>query len=102
MPFLVPWSDAEPEQRARATVQWHWEKRATQARSYAFADNTASLRVSEKIGYRRDGTALRARRGEAAQDVRLLLDHAAFRRPVWTLEVEGVEPCLPLLGVSRG
>jgi RimJ/RimL family protein N-acetyltransferase len=171
MPFLVPWSDAEPEQRARATVQWHWEKRAaltpgqwavnflvrldgrvvgtqevaatdfavtrevatgswlgrrhqgrgigtemraavlvfafdhlgaTQARSYAFADNTASLRVSEKIGYRRDGTALRARRGEAAQDVRLLLDPAAFRRPTWALEVEGVEPCLPLLGVSRG
>ncbi|SDH75379.1 GNAT family N-acetyltransferase [Nonomuraea jiangxiensis] len=24
MPFLVPWSDAEPEQRARSTVQYHF------------------------------------------------------------------------------
>jgi RimJ/RimL family protein N-acetyltransferase len=171
MPFLVPWTDAPPDEAARATVQWHWEKRAAltpqrwalnflvrldgrvvgtqeieasdfavtrevstgswiglrhqgsgvgtemraaalmfafdhlgavRARSYAFADNAPSLRVSEKLGYRRDGTAVLARRGEAAQDVRLLLDPEAFRRPGWALEVDGVDACLPMLGVTRG
>ena len=24
MPFGVPWTDAEPQERARATMQWHW------------------------------------------------------------------------------
>lgn len=24
MPFLVPWTDAEPAERARSTVQYHW------------------------------------------------------------------------------
>ena len=46
---------------------------ATRARSAAFFDNPASLRVSEKLGYRPDGTETVARRGVAADDVRLLL-----------------------------
>src|SRR6186713_2202343 len=25
MPFLVPWTDVDPDERARATVRWHWE-----------------------------------------------------------------------------
>lgn len=25
MPFGVPWTDVEPDDRARATVQWHWQ-----------------------------------------------------------------------------
>jgi len=29
MPFGVPWTDAEPPARARATVQYHWGKWAT-------------------------------------------------------------------------
>ena len=28
MPFFVPWTDLEPEQRARATAQWLWGHRA--------------------------------------------------------------------------
>ena len=75
---------------------------AVRARSAAFVDNPASLRVSEKLGYRRDGTETLVRRGRSTEDVRLLLDRDAFRRPTWTLEVEGVEACLPVLGVSRG
>jgi len=75
---------------------------AVRARSAAFTDNTASLRVSEKLGYRRDGTETLVRRGRPTEDVRLLLDRDAFRRQTWTLEVEGVEACLPMLGVSRG
>jgi len=72
------------------------------ARSGAFADNPASLRVSEKLGYRPDGTTTRARRGRRAVEVRLLLERAAFRRPDWALQVDGVAGCLPALGVTRG
>ncbi|GAA2577919.1 GNAT family protein [Winogradskya consettensis] len=25
MPFAMPWTDAEPEERARATIKWHWQ-----------------------------------------------------------------------------
>ena len=28
MPFSVPWSDAEPDARARSTIQFHWSNRA--------------------------------------------------------------------------
>ncbi|HEY9389863.1 MAG TPA: GNAT family protein [Mycobacteriales bacterium] len=28
MPFQVPWTDAEPAERARATIQWQWGSRA--------------------------------------------------------------------------
>jgi RimJ/RimL family protein N-acetyltransferase len=169
MPFVTPWSDAPPGERAVSTLRWHWEKRAAlrpeswtvhflvrrdgrvvgtqglgadafavtrevqtgswlglrhqrqgigtemraavlsfaldhlgavRARSAAFVDNPASLRVSEKLGYRPDGTETVARRGQATTDVRLLLDPAAFRRPAWKLEVDGVDACLPLLGTA--
>ena len=54
----------------------------------------------EKLGYRRDGTETFVRRGERVEDVRLLLERDAFRRPAWTLQVEGVEPCLTTLGAG--
>jgi RimJ/RimL family protein N-acetyltransferase len=73
---------------------------ATQARSGAFLDNPASLRVSEKLGYRRDGVELFARRGERAENVRLLLTPGAFRRPAWDLRVDGLPACLPMLGLT--
>jgi RimJ/RimL family protein N-acetyltransferase len=75
---------------------------ATQARSGAFLDNPASLRVSEKLGYRPDGTELYARRGERAENVRLLLTPEAFCRPAWDLQVDGLAACLPTLGVPAG
>ena len=71
---------------------------ATRARSDAFADNVASLRVSERLGYRRDGSARLARRGAPAEDLRLVLDPADFVRPEWTLAVDGVDGCRGLLG----
>jgi hypothetical protein len=58
--------------------------------------------VSEKLGYRPDGTQIIARRGKPADEVRLLLERDLFRRPAWALEVEGLEACLPMFGVSRG
>jgi RimJ/RimL family protein N-acetyltransferase len=171
MPFLAPWTDAEPDERALATVRWHWRMRAelapqrwqlsflirvdgrvvghqgvsgtdfavtreidtgswighrhqgrgigtemraavlmfafdhlgaTRARSGAFLDNAASLRVSEKLGYRRDGIEVFARRGERAENVRLVVTPGTFRRPSWTLHVEGLEACRPMLGVPQG
>lgn len=65
---------------------------AVRARSGAFADNPASLRVSEKLGYRRDGTRTLVRRGKPADEVRLVLDAGDFVRPPWRLEVEGLDP----------
>lgn len=72
---------------------------ATRARSSAFADNAASNRVSEKLGYRRDGTATLVRRGQAAVDNRLLLVPGEFVRPRWVLAVDGLDGCRGLLGV---
>ena len=171
MPFVTPWSDAPPEERALSTLQWHWQRRAemtpgrwtcisssgstatssaprscaatdfavtrevstgswlglrhqgrgigtemraavlmfafdhlgaTRARSAAFFDNPASLRVSEKLGYRPDGTETVVRRGVAADDIRLRLTPDAFRRPDWELRADGVAECLPMLEVSPG
>ena len=171
MPFMTPWTDAAPEERALNTLQWHWAKRAelrpeswrvqflvrldghvvgmqelgatdfsvrrevatgswlglrhqgrgigtemraavllfafdhlgaTRARSAAFVNNPASLRVSEKLGYRPDGTETFVRRGVAVVDVRLRLTADEFRRPDWGLEAEGVAACLPMLGVASG
>lgn len=71
---------------------------ASAARSEAFADNPASLRVSEKLGYAPDGTATQLRRGEAAVEQRVLLTPETFVRPDWELQVEGLEGCRHQLG----
>jgi RimJ/RimL family protein N-acetyltransferase len=151
MPFVVPWTEAEPRELGRGTLQHHWSRRAelaperwtvdflvrrdgrvvgmqglsgrdfaitrevstgswlgrphqgdgaARARSSAFADNAASLRVSEKLGYRPDGTETVVRRGRSTTDQRLVLDAADLARPEWQLEVEGASGCLDLLGAS--
>jgi RimJ/RimL family protein N-acetyltransferase len=169
MPFLEPWTEAEPAYLGRGMLQYNWAQRAklhpadwkinflvrldgrvlgsqgvqavdfavtrevetgswlglrhqrrgigtemraavllfafdhlgaTRARSVAFADNAASNRVSDRLGYRRDGTATSVRRGERVDDVRFLLTPELFVRPDWKLEVEGVEGCLGLLGAG--
>lgn len=68
------------------------------ARSEAFADNPASLRVSEKLGYVPDGTATRLRRGEAVVEQRVLLTPESFARPDWELQVNGLDGCRHQLG----
>lgn len=72
---------------------------AVQARSSAFADNQASLRVSRALGYVDDGTMRDSRRGEPAVQLRMLVtaDRFATFRLQWKLAVEGVDECLPLL-----
>jgi RimJ/RimL family protein N-acetyltransferase len=71
---------------------------ATIARSGAFADNPASLRLSEKLGYRTDGANTCARRGTAATEIRLVLEPSHFVRPKWTLRVDGLAGCRQMLG----
>lgn len=73
---------------------------ATSARSAAWSDNAASHRVSAKLGYRRDGTAVRVRRGAPTEEVRLLVTPRAFTRPAWTLAVEGAAGCTDLLAAG--
>jgi RimJ/RimL family protein N-acetyltransferase len=172
MPFLVPWTDGTPLERARATIQYRWrtwggwtpddwtldfvvlmngvvvgtqditgrdfatlrevatgswlglkyhrqsigtEMRAAvlhlafagldahSAVSDAFTDNKASLGVSRKLGYAKDGVRRIVRRGDPATSQLLRLDRAmwAAHRTV-PVEIEGLQPCLPLLGLGPG
>lgn len=168
MPFLTPWTDADPAFMGRGTLQHFWRERATiaperwtlnflvrhegrvlgmqgvighdfgalrtvgtgswlglahqgrgfgsemraavlqfafdhlgarEATSGAFADNAASLAVSRKLGYRRNGEITRLRRGEPATEVLLRLRPAEFVRPSWVAQVEGLAACRGLLGL---
>ncbi|MGH3913189.1 MAG: GNAT family N-acetyltransferase [Pseudonocardiaceae bacterium] len=74
---------------------------AATARSGAFTDNLASLRVSEQLGYRPDGSSVLTRRGERATEIRLALPAHGFVRPRWSLEVAGLNGCRELLGAVR-
>jgi hypothetical protein len=87
-----------PASRLRHSEAGHWS--LTCARSDAFADNHASLRVSAKLGYRPDGSDTIVRRGARAEDVRLVLDAADLVRPDWALRADGVEGCRGLLGAG--
>jgi RimJ/RimL family protein N-acetyltransferase len=86
-----------PVLREVSTFSWLG---ATDAVSGAFDDNTPSLRVSEKLGYRLDGIERLAARGRATTTRRLRLTRdrweAADRVPV---TVTGLAPCPPLFGL---
>jgi RimJ/RimL family protein N-acetyltransferase len=75
---------------------------AVEAASGAFVDNHASLRVSEKLGYRPNGTLRHVRRGEPVTEVVLRLEPAGFIRPAWTLRVEGLDACRASFGADPG
>lgn len=87
------------EMRA-AVLMWAFDHLgARTARSSAFEDNARSHGVSRKLGYRPDGTTVSARRGHPATQVRLLVHPETFDRPSWKLEVTGLQPALPMLGL---
>jgi RimJ/RimL family protein N-acetyltransferase len=73
---------------------------AREAASEAFADNRASNRVSQALGYEPNGTRWDSRRGEAAP-----LTHWKLTRDRWEktrrtdIELTGVQDCLPVLGL---
>lgn len=168
MPFLTPWTDADPRYLGRGILQYFWGQRAAfaperwslhflvrhegrvigmqgvtgrdfgvlrtvdtgswlglphhgrgfgtemraavlqfafdhlgarEATSGAFADNAASLAVSGKLGYRRNGQVTHLRRGEPATEVLLRLTPTGFVRPTWVAQVDGLAPCRGLLGL---
>lgn len=73
---------------------------AAAAISGAFEWNAASLRVSEKLGYLPAGETTFAPRGESQREVILRLDRAEWeRRAHPPVEVDGLQPCLPLFGL---
>jgi RimJ/RimL family protein N-acetyltransferase len=69
------------------------------ARSGAIEGNSASLRVSEKLGYRVAGSGTVSPRGVEVghTDVELLREDW---RPPFAVAIEGLGTCLPLFGVS--
>jgi RimJ/RimL family protein N-acetyltransferase len=74
--------------------------KAERADSEAFTDNPQSLRVSEKLGYRQDGTAVLQRRpGERAVEQRLTLGPGHFRRSNWAVQVRGLPLCRSYFGL---
>lgn len=74
---------------------------ADRALSAAYEDNPASLGVSRKLGYRDDGETWMVRRGKPARQIRLALDRGDWERTRRDdITVEGLEPCLPLLGLA--
>lgn len=74
---------------------------AQTAHSGAFFDNPRSRGVSDRLGYRPNGVeAVQRRPGERAMSQRLMVTPAEFRRPDWTLQVEGLDACRALLGLG--
>jgi RimJ/RimL family protein N-acetyltransferase len=72
-----------------------------EAVSSALDHNAASLAVSRKLGYQPDGIHRRAIRGAVALDHRQRLTRAAWdRHRTVPITIEGLIPCLPLLGLD--
>ena len=68
--------------------------------SSAFEANAASRRVSEKLGYSVVGRELISPRGTPKPHLLLRLERAQWAGAPFPVEIEGVEPCLPLFGVG--
>jgi Acetyltransferases, including N-acetylases of ribosomal proteins len=71
------------------------------ASSGAFEDNTQSIGVTRSLGYVEKGWQIEDRDGKPVRDLRFLLD-----RHVWAqgqridIQIDGLAPCLPLLGIT--
>jgi len=74
---------------------------AETAGSGAFEYNDASLSVSRKLGYEPDGIRRQAIRGRMVVEQRLRLTRAAWERHrTVPVTIEGLAPCLPLMGLG--
>ncbi|MGH9185858.1 MAG: GNAT family N-acetyltransferase [Acidimicrobiales bacterium] len=71
------------------------------AQSEAWHDNEASLAVTRALGYGPNGGRIDVRRGAPTRMLSFELDRAAWEtRRRDDIHLEGLEPCLPLLGVA--
>ncbi len=67
----------------------------------AWADNAASIRVMEKLGYLPNGRYRRSSGGRVRFDVRMRLPREAWQSPPDDeITIEGVERCLELFGIA--
>jgi RimJ/RimL family protein N-acetyltransferase len=74
---------------------------AEYATSGAFDYNHASLAVSRKLGYADDGIERHAIRGKPAREIRLRLDRETWEaHRIVPVEIDGLQPCLPLFGLA--
>jgi len=86
------------EQRAAVLELAFGRLGALAAETGALAHNHASLRVSEKLGYRFTFEDTLSPRGTPLPHLNFRLERDGWRSPV-PVEVEGLERCLPLFGV---
>ncbi|GAA1200724.1 GNAT family N-acetyltransferase [Prauserella alba] len=71
------------------------------ARSESFDGNPASAGVSRRLGYADDGTARHAVGGRCRTGHRFVLTREAWERHrTVDVTIDGLEPCLPLLGAD--
>jgi RimJ/RimL family protein N-acetyltransferase len=76
---------------------------ARRAQSEAFDDNPASQGVSRALGYEPDGSHYAPRPSGAAMMLRFALSREKWEREQRRddIVIEGLEPCLPLLGLGQ-
>jgi RimJ/RimL family protein N-acetyltransferase len=74
---------------------------AEAARSGAIDGNLASLRVSEKLGYRTVGRGTVEPRGVVVEHTDVELRREDWEPP-FAVEIECLRPCLPLFGLAPG
>jgi RimJ/RimL family protein N-acetyltransferase len=73
---------------------------AARAESSWLAGNEASRRVSEKLGYVEYAIGEKSPRGTPVVEHGVEIERAAWRCPI-AVEIESLERCLPLFGVSE-
>jgi RimJ/RimL family protein N-acetyltransferase len=74
---------------------------AETAETAAFEDNPESQSVTKKLGYQFNGTAVRAREGHRATMLMFAMSRLLWEpRRRADIVIEGLEPCLPLLGLA--
>jgi RimJ/RimL family protein N-acetyltransferase len=74
---------------------------AEQAESGYFKGNSASARVSEKLGYVANGEEIHTVSGHRVVEQRLRVTRETWRRDLVPVTIEGLEPCLKLFGVGE-
>jgi RimJ/RimL family protein N-acetyltransferase len=73
---------------------------ADMAESGYLEGNSASARVSEKLGYRVVGEEVCAIEGKRTLEIKVRVTPQAWRREVVPVTIERLEPCLGLFGVG--
>jgi RimJ/RimL family protein N-acetyltransferase len=86
------------EQRAAVLALAFDSLGAHAANSGAVEGNVASARVSQKLGYVKAGEVRRQVRGAPVREDKFRLEREHWHVP-FPVEIEGLEPCLPLFGL---